>query len=103
MQTVTISPIGYIQTDFPEKFGIPRQSGRTGNLLSRVYLYPPYDTPDALREIEGFSHIWLLFDFSLARGKPFSATVRPPKLGGNKRVGVFASRSPFRPNHIGLS
>ncbi len=99
----TIEPIAYIRTDFTEKFGIPRQSGRVNELIGRIVFEPKYRHPDALREIEGFSHLWLLFDFSLAHKAKFSPTVRPPRLGGNKRVGVFASRSPFRPNSIGLS
>ncbi|MBO5480102.1 MAG: tRNA (N6-threonylcarbamoyladenosine(37)-N6)-methyltransferase TrmO [Clostridia bacterium] len=103
MSSFTVSPIGYMRSELPEKFGVPRQSGRAPSLLSHIVLIPPYDTEEAFREIEGFSHIWLLFDFSLARKDGWSATVRPPRLGGNKRVGVFASRSPFRPNHIGLS
>ena len=100
---ITITPIAYIRSDFKEKFGIPRQSGCTPSLLSRIVFEPNYRNEDALREIEGFSHLWLLFDFSATREKGWSPTVRPPRLGGNKRVGVFASRSPFRPNHIGLS
>ena len=95
--------IGYIRSDFKEKFGIPRQSGRAPSLTAEIVLYPEYQTMEAVRGLEGFSHIWLLFDFSLAHRKEFSPTVRPPRLGGNKRVGVFASRSPFRPNPIGLS
>ena len=98
-----ISPIAYIRTDFKEKFGIPRQSGRAPALLAEVVFCPEYRNADALREIEGFSHLWLLFDFSKAHKSEWSPTVRPPRLGGNKRVGVFASRSPFRPNPIGLS
>ncbi len=98
-----IVPIGYIRSDFQEKFGIPRQSGRAPSLTARVVLLPPYASEEAFREIEGFSHLWLLFDFSETRAEGWSPTVRPPRLGGNKRVGVFASRSPFRPNHIGLS
>ena len=104
MQTpLAISPIGYVQSDFTDKFGIPRQSGRAPSLQARIVLTPPYNTEDAVREIEGFSHLWILFDFSETRKEGWSPTVRPPRLGGNKRVGVFASRSPFRPNHIGLS
>lgn len=103
MERITISPIGYIRSDFKEKFGIPRQSGRAPSLTARLVFLPEYRHPDALREIEGFSHLWLLFDFSLTRKEGWSPTVRPPRLGGNTRVGVFASRSPFRPNHIGLS
>lgn len=100
---VNIQPIGYICTDFKEKFGIPRQSGRAPALKAQIILHKPYRNPDAFRGIEGFSHLWLLFDFSAVRSEGWSATVRPPRLGGNTRVGVFASRSPFRPNHIGLS
>ena len=103
MQTLEIKPIGYIQTDFKEKFGIPRQSRRVQGLVARIVFLPEYAVEEAFRALEGFSHLWLLFDFSLTREKGWSATVRPPRLGGNKRVGVFASRSPFRPNHIGLS
>lgn len=99
----TVKPIAYIHTDFKEKFGIPRQSGRAPSLTAKIIFTPEYRNADALREIEGFSHLWLLFDFSLAHKEEWSPTVRPPRLGGNKRVGVFASRSPFRPNPIGLS
>ena len=102
-EVFTVKPIAYIETDFKEKFGIPRQSGRAPSLRARIVFTPEYRNADALREIEGFSHLWLLFDFSLAHKTEWSATVRPPRLGGNKRVGVFASRSPFRPNPIGLS
>ncbi len=98
-----IQPIGYIETDFKEKFGIPRQSGKAPSLIGRVVFSPEYRHPEALRGIEGFSHIWLVFDFSKAHREGWSPTVRPPRLGGNKRIGVFASRSPFRPNNIGLS
>ena len=101
--SMTIKPIAYIETDFTEKFGIPRQSGRAENLTGRIVFLPEYRNPDALRELEGFSHIWLLFDFSESHRTKWSPTVRPPRLGGNRRVGVFASRSPFRPNPIGLS
>ncbi len=99
----TVKPIAYIRTDFKEKFGIPRQSGRAPSLLAKIVFKPEYANAEAFREIEGFSHLWLVFDFSLAHRKAFSPTVRPPRLGGDKRVGVFASRSPFRPNPIGLS
>ena len=99
----TLIPIAYIHSDFKEKFGIPRQSGRAPSTVARILFEPNFQHPDFIRGIEGFSHLWLLFDFSLTREKGWSATVRPPRLGGNKRVGVFASRSPFRPNHIGLS
>ena len=96
-----IKPIAYIKTDFKEKFGIPRQSGRVPSLLGEIVFEPKYKDKDALREIKGFSHLWLIFGFSKAND--WTPTVRPPRLGGNKRVGVFASRSPFRPNHLGLS
>ena len=99
----TVKPIAYIRSDFKEKFGIPRQSGRAPSLTSEIVFYPEYRDPQALRGIDGFSHLWLLFDFSLAHKTDWSPTVRPPRLGGNERVGVFASRSPFRPNPIGLS
>ncbi|MBE5747430.1 MAG: tRNA (N6-threonylcarbamoyladenosine(37)-N6)-methyltransferase TrmO [Clostridiales bacterium] len=98
-----IKPVAYIRNDYKEKFGIPRQSGRAPSILSEIVFEKEYQNPEALREIEGFSHLWLLFDFSLAHRNAWSPTVRPPRLGGNTRVGVFASRSPFRPNPIGLS
>ena len=95
--------IAKIHNDFKEKFGIPRQSGLSGNLLSRIVFEPEYRNPDALRGIDGYSHLWLIWQFSEAIREDWSPTVRPPRLGGNKRVGVFATRSPFRPNPIGLS
>ena len=98
-----IKPIAYIMTDFKEKFGIPRQSGRAPSLTGRIIFEPEYRAEEALRGIEAFSHLWLIFDFSEAHREKWSPTVRPPRLGGNMRVGVFASRSPFRPNPIGLS
>ena len=102
-----LKPIATIKTDFPTKFGVPRQSGLIKGLRGRIVFEPEYRDPEALRGLEGFSHIWLLWDFSEARASnskfKFKATVRPPRLGGNKRVGVFATRSPFRPNNIGLS
>lgn len=98
-----MKPIAHIRTDFDEKFGIPRQSGRVPALKGRIVFEPAYRNPDALRGIEGFSHLWLLFDFSEAHRTEWSPTVRPPRLGGNRRMGVFATRSPFRPNPIGLS
>lgn len=98
-----IAPIAYIRNDFKEKFGIPRQSGRVDALVSEIELLPPYSAEPALREIESFSHLWLIFGFSETPDAPFAPTVRPPRLGGNRRVGVFASRSPFRPNRLGLS
>lgn len=95
--------IAHIQTDFPAKFGIPRQSGLVQELKGRIIFEPEYRNPDAFRGIEGFSHIWLLWQFSGTKRHSWSATVKPPRLGGNKRMGVFATRSPFRPNDIGLS
>jgi tRNA-Thr(GGU) m(6)t(6)A37 methyltransferase TsaA len=103
MKGVEMHPIAYIESDFKEKFGIPRQSGRVQQLTARIVFLPKYRNPDALREIESFSHLWLLFDFSKAHKAEWSPTVRPPRLGGNRKIGVFASRSPFRPNPIGLS
>ena len=98
-----IAPIAVIHTDFPEKFGVPRQSGLVPELTGRIVFEPEYRDPDALRGIEGFSHLWLIWDFSEAHREQWKPTVRPPRLGGNTRVGVFATRSPFRPNPIGLS
>lgn len=103
MNQTVIKPVAIIHTDFKEKFGIPRQSGRAPSLTARIVFTPEYRNSDAIRGIEGFSHLWLIFDFSLSHRKDFSPTVRPPRLGGNQRVGVFASRSPFRPNSLGLS
>ncbi len=103
MGKIEIEPIAYIKTDFKEKFGIPRQSGLVSELSARIVFEPKYRNPDALRGIEGFSHLWLIFDFSKAHRAEWSPTVRPPRLGGNERIGVFASRSPFRPNNLGLS
>lgn len=97
--------IARIHTDFKTKFGVPRQSGLVNELTGRIIFEPEYRNADALRGLEGFSHIWLLWDFSEAHreNEGWSPTVRPPRLGGNKRMGVWATRSPFRPNHIGLS
>lgn len=100
-QNLTLRPIARIHTEFSEKFGIPRQSGLVEELSARIVLEPAYRVREALRGIEGFSHLWLLWQFTESRG--WSPTVRPPRLGGNQRVGVFATRSPFRPNPIGLS
>ena len=100
---VSISPIGYIRADFKEKFGIPRQSGRAPSCLCELVLLPKFQSQEHFRCIQEFSHLWLIFDFSKTREKGYNPTVRPPRLGGNTRVGVFASRSPFRPNHLGLS
>ena len=94
--------IAHIKTDFPTKFGIPRQSGLV-DTTAKIIFDDKYRNDDALRGIEGFSHLWLLWDFSENEKADWSPTVRPPRLGGNKRVGVFATRSPFRPNSIGLS
>lgn len=98
-----INPIGYIKTDFSEKFGIPRQSGRVPELRGTVIFCDEYKDAEILRGIEDFSHLWLIFGFSKAEYKTGTKTVRPPRLGGNKRVGIFASRSPYRPNSLGLS
>lgn len=95
--------IARIHNDFKEKFGIPRQSGLSGELTSRIVFEGEYRNPEALRGIEGYSHLWLIWQFSEAQRDTWSPTVRPPRLGGNKRVGVFATRSPYRPNPIGLS
>ncbi len=98
-----MEPIAHIRTDFPTKFGIPRQAGIVPSLVGRVVFLPTYRNADALRGIEGFSHLWLLWEFSEAKREGWSPTVRPPRLGGNTRMGVFATRSPYRPNPIGLS
>ncbi|MCQ2427466.1 MAG: tRNA (N6-threonylcarbamoyladenosine(37)-N6)-methyltransferase TrmO [Clostridia bacterium] len=98
-----IKPIAYIHNEFRDKFGIPRQSGRAAEIVSEIVFEPEFRNPDALRELDGFDYLWLIFDFSLSHREGFSPTVRPPRLGGNRRVGVFASRSPFRPNSLGLS
>lgn len=98
-----IRPIAHIRTDFPTKFGLPRQSGLVEQLEGVIVFEPEYRQTEALRGLEGFSHIWLIWDFSQAHTGRWSATVRPPKLGGNTRMGVFATRSPFRPNSLGLS
>ena len=95
--------IARIHTDLKEKFGIPRQSGLAPTLRGRIVFEPPYRSEDALRGLDQYSHLWLIWEFSDHRDAPWSPTVRPPRLGGNTRVGVFASRSPFRPNPIGLS
>lgn len=97
------SPIGFIRSPFKEKFGIPRQPGLVKEARGSLELLPPYNRPEAVSELEGYSHIWLQFVFHKTMRSEWQATVRPPRLGGNRRVGVFASRSPFRPNPIGLS
>ncbi len=108
-----IRPIAYIRTEFPEKFGVPRQSGLAKSLRGRIVFEPEFRNPDALRGLEGFSHLWLIWEFSANRRRgvenesyihvQWQPTVRPPRLGGNEHVGVFATRSPFRPNPLGLS
>ena len=103
METHAVKVIARIRSDFPEKFGIPRQSGLVPELRAKVVFEPEFCSADALRGIEGFSHLWLIWQFSAAVRDTWSPTVRPPRLGGNERVGVFATRSPFRPNAIGLS
>lgn len=95
--------IGHIHTDFPTKFGVPRQSGLVEELKATITFGPEYRNPEAFRGLEEFSHIWLLWKFSKSEKKNWSATVKPPRLGGKKRMGVFATRSPYRPNDIGLS
>ena len=90
-----MQPIAHIHTEFPTKFGIPRQSGLVPQLEARIIFTPEYRNPDALRGLEGFSHLWLIWEFSQARREGWSPTVRPPRLGGNKRLGVFATRSPL--------
>ena len=95
--------IAHIHSDFTAKFGIPRQSGLVESTHATIVFEPEYRNPDALRGLDGYSHLWLLWQFSECVGKPWTPTVRPPRLGGNKRMGVFATRSPFRPNPIGLS
>lgn len=98
-----IKPIARIHTDFSEKFGVPRQAGLVPSLTGKIVFEPEYRNIRAVKELDGFSHIWLIWEFSQCTDSKFSPTVRPPRLGGNKRVGVFASRSPFRPNKLGLS
>ncbi len=103
MDSITMRAIAHIQTDFQSKFGVPRQSGLVDALEARIVFEPEFRNKDAVRGLEGFSHIWLIWQFSEAVRDKWSPTVRPPRLGGNTRVGVFATRSPFRPNNIGLS
>ena len=100
---MTVDVIAHIRTDLTDKFGVPRQSGLVPELGGTIVLEPPYRNPDALRGLEGFSHLWLIFQFHRAVREGWSPTVRPPRLGGNRRMGVFATRSPFRPNNLGLS
>lgn len=103
MQTYPMKVIAHIETDFPTKFGIPRQSGIVGALRARIVFEPEYRVDAAFRGLSDFSHIWLIWQFSEAVRENWSPTVRPPRLGGNERMGVFATRSPFRPNAVGLS
>lgn len=100
---ITMHTIAHIHTDLPEKFGVPRQSGLVPQLQGTIVFEPDYRNPDALRGLESFSHLWLIFRFHRAEREGWSPTVRPPRLGGNRRMGVFATRSPFRPNNLGLS
>lgn len=100
---IALKQIGVIRTDFPEKFGIPRQSGLIEELRSTLVFEPEFRVLEALRGIEQYSHLWLIWEFSKAVRDDWSPTVRPPRLGGNTRMGVFATRSPFRPNPLGLS
>ena len=102
-QKFSMTPIAHIHSDFAEKFGVPRQSGLVEELEADIVFEPAYQNPDALRGLEDFSHIWLIWVFDRAIRDTWSPTVRPPRLGGNRRMGVFATRSPFRPNAIGLS
>lgn len=103
LEKVDIQVIARMRSDFPSKFGIPRQSGLVEELESTIVFEPEFRNPDALRGIEGYSHLWVIWQFSQAVRQDWSPTVRPPRLGGNTRMGVFATRSPFRPNHLGLS
>lgn len=98
-----IKPIAFIHNDLKTKFGVPRQSGLAPELISEIVFEPEYRVSEALRGLSDFSHIWLIWSFSEARREGFSPTVRPPRLGGNERLGVFATRSPFRPNSLALS
>ena len=98
-----IKEIGYLKTSFPTKFGVPRQSGVSKSSLATLIFNEEYRVPEALSGLDGYSHVWVIWGFSEAKYEKFSPTVRPPRLGGNTRVGVFASRSPFRPNSLGLS
>lgn len=101
--TYSIKPIAYIRNDFPDKFGIPRQSSLINTLKAEIVFEPEYRNPEAFRGLEDYSHIWLIWGFSENMKSNWTATVRPPRLGGNTRMGVFATRSPFRPNSLGLS
>lgn len=102
-ETCVLRPIAHVHSEFPGKFGIPRQSGVVPELRSELIFTPEFRNPDALRGIKGFDRLWLIWEFSANRRASWSPTVRPPRLGGNTRLGVFATRSPFRPNPLGLS
>ena len=103
MQDISIQVIARMRSDFPTKFGIPRQSGLVDSLRSTIVFEPEFQNADALRGMEDFTHLWIIWQFSEAVRNGWSPTVRPPRLGGNTRMGVFATRSPFRPNNLGLS
>ena len=103
MQEYSIKVIAKIETDFKEKFGIPRQSGLAESAIGKIVFEPEFRNADALRGLEGYSHLWIIWQFSEAVRDTWSPTVRPPRLGGNERMGVFATRSPFRPNSLGMS
>ena len=103
MEQSAFTVIARMHSDFDQKFGIPRQSGLVEELEGLIVFEPEFRNPDALRGLEGFSHLWLIWEFSRARRESWSPTVRPPRLGGNQRLGVFATRAPYRPNPIGLS
>ena len=103
MNELTIKPIAHIETDLPTKFGLPRQSGLVASLEARIVFEPLYRERSAFRGLEGFSHLWLIWGFSENRRDTWAATVKPPRLGGNTKMGVFATRSPYRPNALGLS
>ncbi len=102
-QEINLKVIARVRNDFPTKFGLPRQSGLASSLMSKIVFEDAYRIPEALRGIDGYSHLWLIWGFSEVFGEKWSPTVRPPRLGGNTRVGVFATRAPYRPNPIGLS
>ncbi len=98
-----IEPVAHIETELPTKFGLPRQSGLVDQLRARIVFEPKYRDPSAFKGLEGFSHLWLIWGFSANRREDWAATVKPPRLGGNRKMGVFATRSPYRPNALGLS
>ena len=103
MFSKTINAVGVVHSPFKEKFAVPRQAKLVADLISEIEMFPPYDDLNCFRGIENFSHLWLIFDFNLIEDHSFRPMVRPPRLGGKRRIGVFATRSPFRPNNIGLS